>query len=313
MIPDLWPDFLGLLAHQLRAESAALHLELDVGRGLSWQHGRLRLPELAQMRQMRFDRVYAQIDMPGHDGRLPMRVLKCSVGAIGFAVLAVQRGGQDFRAVDGVKLSGLGPYLGQALANWFALDHERARAALDRQVSGRLGGGWIMFTPAGNVIDMADNTREWLDNSPTVQQRPNGWLEFREGGVAQSFRRAVAAAQAGNGLIRPVEISRDPAIEIALMPKEVAGERVLLGLIRHGISARSLSVEQVATAFDLSRSEARLAILLCDGASLQDAALDLGWTLETTRSCSKQVYARMGVKGQSAVLRRMLTGAVWLT
>jgi uncharacterized protein YcnI len=51
---------------------------------------------------------------------------------------------------------------------------------------------------------------------------------------------------------------------------------------------------------------------LGDGFSLAQAAAELGWTVETARSCSKQVFARMGVGGQTGVLRRMLASAVWI-
>ncbi|WP_010138070.1 hypothetical protein, partial [Oceanicola sp. S124] len=60
-------------------------------------------------------------------------------------------------------------------------------------------------------------------------------------------------------------------------------------------------------------AEARLAQLICDGHSLAEAAATLGWTLESTRSASKQVFARMEVRGQGGVIRRMQSGALWLT
>ena len=81
---------------------------------------------------------------------------------------------------------------------------------------------------------------------------------------------------------------------------------------RQAPRARDLPVGRIAAVFGLSRSEARLAALLCDGFSLAQAAAELGWTVETARSCSKQVFARMGVGGQTGVLRRMLASAVWI-
>ncbi|WP_145963021.1 helix-turn-helix transcriptional regulator [Mangrovicoccus ximenensis] len=86
----------------------------------------------------------------------------------------------------------------------------------------------------------------------------------------------------------------------------------LLGRLRHGLSARALPPEQLSKAFGISRSEARLAAQLCDGLSLQEAAEDLGWTIGTARSASKQLFARMGEKSQTGVVRRILQSAVWL-
>ncbi|MBE3640524.1 helix-turn-helix transcriptional regulator, partial [Mangrovicoccus algicola] len=86
----------------------------------------------------------------------------------------------------------------------------------------------------------------------------------------------------------------------------------ILGRLRHELSARALPVSRVAAAFGLSRSEARLAAALADGLSLAEAAEELGWTLGTARSASKQLFARMGTASQAGVVRRLLESGVWL-
>ena len=68
--------------------------------------------------------------------------------------------------------------------------------------------------------------------------------------------------------------------------------------------------EELAIALHLLE-EARLAALLCDGFSLRDAATELGWTIDTARSASKQLFARRGVSGQAAPLPPMPTGVLW--
>jgi len=61
----------------------------------------------------------------------------------------------------------------------------------------------------------------------------------------------------------------------------------------------------------LSRSEARLLAQLCDGHTLRSAAEALGWTEETARSTSKVIFARLGVSGQPAMIRRIMGSGVW--
>ncbi|MBD9527259.1 hypothetical protein [Paracoccus sp. PAR01] len=290
-----------------------MHLQLDGGRGHVWRHGQIVPSDAALMPQMRFDRVYSQGDLPGLENRrLPLRALKCAAGPAGYAVLAVQRAGKEFRAVDGLQLSDLSPHLGQALSVWRDLMRERAQATLDRQIASDLGGGWVILGPAGNVQDIAPQVAMLLAELPGVTLGPNGWIEFADPGIAQDFRHAVTMAQEGREPPVPVTLSRDPSAEMILSSRILAEEQVLVGLIRHLRQGRSLSVERVAAHFDISRSEARLAILLCDGLSLQDAAAELGWTIETARSGSKRIFARMGISGQPAILRRVLTSAVWL-
>uniref|UniRef100_UPI003569C606 helix-turn-helix transcriptional regulator n=1 Tax=Puniceibacterium confluentis TaxID=1958944 RepID=UPI003569C606 len=261
--------------------------------------------------RMRRDRVYSQVDLPGPaPPDQPLRALRCAVGPQDYAVVTLQRQAQDFRAADAAQLSRLAPYLGPAMASWQALEQDRARAALDRRLAADLGGFWLLLTASGRVSDMAPALRARLADIPALRLQPGGWLEFSDPATAQSFRQALAAARSGPC---PIELSRAPPLQLVISAEPFAGQEMLVGYLRQGPHARALPVERVAGHFGLSRSEARLALLLCDGFSLQEAAQELGWTRETARSCSKQIFARMGVSGQPGVLRRVLGSAVWLS
>ncbi|MFV0333951.1 MAG: helix-turn-helix transcriptional regulator [Tropicimonas sp.] len=306
---DLWPDFLKQLGGVAGAGAVALHYLPDEGGTRSWHIGTTTGSVPPGLRQMRFDRVYSQVDMPGMDDRnQPLRALKCAAGANAVAVLELRREGRDFRAVDGVQLSGLVPYLGQALISWRALVRERARAALDRGQGGDLGAGWVIFSPMGSVIEMAPQARDWLERLAGARLRASGRLDFPASETAPLLRQAIS----GSGGPRRVELLREPAMDMLLNDGVFDGEAVVIGHLRRDMPARGIGAGRIAAAFDLSRSEARLAMLICDGFSLRDAAMELGWTLETARSCSKQIFARMGVSGQTGVLRKIANSAVWL-
>jgi DNA-binding CsgD family transcriptional regulator len=280
----------------------------------AWQVGPVRrLPETAALERMRTARVYSQADMPGaQDPQAPLRALRWTTGPDGFAVLFLHRRDRDFRAADTAQLSRLAPYLGPAMASWRALGQDRARAALERRIARDLGAFWLLLTPSGRVIDMAAELRDRLPSLAPLRLQPNGWLDFCGTGTAQAFRQALAAAQAASGAPGVVDLSREPPLQMVIREEAFAGERLLVAILRQGPSAGSLPLAQVASHFGLSRSEARLTMLLCDGFSLQDAAQKLGWTIETTRSCSKQIFARLAVSGQPGVVRKVLGSAVWM-
>lgn len=262
---------------------------------------------------MRLGRVYSQVDLPGNGNRdQPLRALKWQIGAEGYGLLTLERRERDFRAVDGLHLSNLLPYLGQAFQGWQALRLRLARGALDGQLASGLGAGWMVLGSAGNVLDLSPWLRERLKDAQGLRLRRGGWLEFADPALGQAFQQAVADAVAGVASARPAKLSHDPSLWMTLARGTHAGERALIAALRTTPQARSLPVEKVAAAFDLNRSEARLAMLLCDGFTLAEAADELGWTLHTARSCSKQIYARMGVAGQPGVVRHMLNSAVWL-
>jgi DNA-binding CsgD family transcriptional regulator len=64
--------------------------------------------------------------------------------------------------------------------------------------------------------------------------------------------------------------------------------------------------EQLAELFGLRPSEARLALALSHGLSITAAAEELGLTVETARTYSKSIYAKLGAGGQADLIRLIL-------
>jgi hypothetical protein len=64
--------------------------------------------------------------------------------------------------------------------------------------------------------------------------------------------------------------------------------------------------------FDLSPAVARFAWALGRTGGIAESAEQLGLTIETARFYSKQLYAKLGVKGQAELARRILTSAAAL-
>ena len=319
---DLWPEFLELLAQVTQAGSAELRLQAAGGAGGAtgpraprWTAGAdWPGPGEATLERMRTGRVYSQVDLPlppaAPPPPRPLRALRLRLAEGGLALLVLQRAGEDFRAVDGLQLSTLAPHLGPALSGWRQLTRERAHAALDRQISADLGAGWILFTAAGQVSAMADGLAEQLRTQTGIALRADGRIALAATDTAQALRLALAAAAKGG--VQRLTLSAAPRLDLALTRETLAGTPHLVGRLRRELSARALPPERLAEGFGLNRSEARLTACLCDGLSLAQAAEDLGWTLETARSTSKQIYARMGVRGQTGVVRQVLESGVWL-
>lgn len=341
LAPTGWPAFLALLAEATHATSAALLFERQGRIVLAQQHG----PALALLdarHKMRNNRVYDQDNLPGHNAPRPfgsarsatasrkyIRALKCTTGPSETVLLVLQRPGEDFRALDGLQLSALTPYLGPALSLWRRLDQERQQARFWRDMAHDLGAGWILFSPGGLVQDMDPALRDPLRELARIRIDADGRMSFDDSGTARAMRQAFAqfqAAPAGAPAGGPagapprlLRLCRDPLMEIALSPLQNGGllpgqdrhvERHVLGKLRCIPRAGALPLARTASHLGLNPSEARLATLICDGASLQQAAEQLGWTLETTRSTSKKIYARTGLSGQTALLRQMLGGAL---
>lgn len=309
--PAPWGLFLERLGQVTQADGGALCIEQEGRLHGLWSIG--TCPELApELRQgLRNDRVYAQENLPAgaiSDGYI--RVVKVRTGQAAQVVIWACRAEhrKDFRSADGQKLSALVPYLGQAGDIWIALDRERRRAALNARLGADLGAGWILFDRSGTVLDISAGLPAGKSG---LCLSPRRRLELSDPLATQRLRAALAACAAGTDGPVSVILAHDPVVELVLMSAPGPGAGLVTGFLRETPIAARLPPEQIARHFGLSRSEARLATLLCDGVALRSAAAELGWTEETARSCSKKIFSRTEVRGQAGLLRKMLGGAVW--
>ncbi|WP_088719657.1 helix-turn-helix transcriptional regulator [Thioclava sp. F1Mire-8] len=308
-----WVRFLERLCSVAHAEGAAVQILAPEGEGAGWQVGRIALPDAARLHPMRLDRVYSQIDLPGEVAwPEPLRALKVAAGGAGRVVLMIARSNRDFRAAEALALSTLAPHLGQAVMIREALGGERARAARDAEATAALGAGWLVLTPAGTVLEFDPRVAAEFDAGGWLRLRIGARPEFADPDAALRFRQSLAKLGEGGAVVRPIPLGPEAQGVLRLAPGRWRGSPALIGHLRAMPLAEALPVARVAGALDLNRSEARLAALLCDGASLREAAERLGWTLETARSTSKQIYARAGVSGQTGLLRKMFGSALWL-
>lgn len=71
-----------------------------------------------------------------------------------------------------------------------------------------------------------------------------------------------------------------------------------------GRRERHISAEQlVAKMFKLTKAEARLAVLLADGLTIVEAAGEMNITEGSARNYSKRIYERIGIRGQTELVR----------
>lgn len=99
--------------------------------------------------------------------------------------------------------------------------------------------------------------------------------------------------------------------EMLLTQIEHENAPAILGQLRITPKGALISAKVFAHHFGVSTSEARLAILICDGHNLKDAAAMLGWTEESARTCSRKLMARLGVNRQPELIQRILNSSLW--
>ena len=71
-------------------------------------------------------------------------------------------------------------------------------------------------------------------------------------------------------------------------------------------------VETIRKLFELTHKEAQLALCLANGRSLQEAAGDLGITLNTARAHLRSTFSKTGIDRQARLVRAILRSVAQL-
>ncbi|WP_068300290.1 hypothetical protein [Pararhodobacter sp. CCB-MM2] len=303
-----WDDFLSALKSLTGAETAALRI--DSG-GDPLIFGEASLPDPDILSGLRNDRVYAQDELASPS---PCRLIRVGRPGGVQGILVITHRFNDFRAVDGAHLTRLSPHLLQALRNWQQLNRERTQASEDRRIGRDLGLGWLWFDSNARVVALSETAAKLIASQPGLQLPQGSRLEPADGQRARELRRAFERAFGGE---TPLPVSLGGTLSLGLhpglTPPAPGLEPVIRGVVRQPPKAAQLAPEIVSKALGVSRSEARLAAQICDGATLAEAADTLGWTLETTRSASKRLFAQTGARGQPDLVRRLQTSLIWFS
>ncbi|NVO27939.1 hypothetical protein HJ526_10945 [Donghicola sp. C2-DW-16] len=303
-----WLPFLELLRRVTRADGATIFLDRGREEAEVWTDGISCADAAANRSALRFDRVYDQEGLPA--GVIPegfVRLVKVRAGGA-TATLCIKRLDirKDFRSTDRQYLTALTPFLGQAVETWSGLERQRAMTALTGGLASGLGAAWVIMDLTGIVQEMSANAGDLrLLAGQTVRRR----LEFPDGDLALTFRTGFAACIAAPEVPQAL-FDPETGTDLVLRRTHLAGDLVVVATFR--APAELPDPDHFAAHFGLSRSESRLAALICEGHSIKTAAADLGWTEETARTCSKAIFTRLGVQGQTGLLRRVLTSAVTL-
>lgn len=86
----------------------------------------------------------------------------------------------------------------------------------------------------------------------------------------------------------------------------------VLVLINHWHSLHSIQPEQIADFFDLSKTEAKVCELLCQGKSPENIAETLNRSIPTVRSHLKSIYQKTGTSRQNELVAHVLTALLEL-
>jgi DNA-binding CsgD family transcriptional regulator len=285
--PDL--TMLTLLAARLRADGGQMYRA-----GMCWSMGGsaptvLPLPDL--MAGLRLNRVYTGDELSAN-ATGDQRALGLSMSDGSTAWLVLTRARTPFRAVDTARLTAYAPHLQQALHLSIRLAGVAAQEQVQALAARRMGVGLVQRSATGGRLQPDAVARDLLAGAGlSVLALARDWPQG-----AVTGGQIVTLAQ---------------GLDMLVLPAPQGVEQGQIGLLRSRDMPLA-SDAQFATALGITLAEARLARALAQGASLDDAALSLGLTRQTARFYSKQIFAKTGLSGQPALMRRIWTSALAL-
>lgn len=284
-----WAGFLRAVANRTVATAAHVVTQREGESPQSFGAGSVPLAQDALMR-MRYLRPYSGDDMAAAQRFRAIRV-RAEGGGDAWAI--VVRQGDDFASATSALLSSLAPHIALAVAQFWRQERALAGQSAAQNLAARLGISWVLLGANGVAIAASDFPPPGLLigdklRLPTPMQR-------------QLTQRILSYAEGQNAAPLVLNIATNQAL---LVPFSGQGAAAIL----YVLTAKPTPEQAwpvLADIFALTPNEARFAAELAGGQSIAQAGTALGFTLETARHYSKQLYAKLGAAGQVEVVRRI--------
>jgi len=322
-----WGVFLGRLLRRVGAAGVRLllargELGVETAVRLNSRHVAVRLRSVTEADDpipygvLRPQRVYDFTEFQAWLGGAG-RIVRATEGDVdGWLVI---HGEETFSAGASSLLSALALHFRIALRNYVAVERERLQRQVGGLAMGRLGRGWLALTATGRVMAADPLAESLLREGGQLRLSAEGRLLAVSPAAHQRLVRAIESVTMEAGAPpRCVRISEEPRMEALIAPlTTVVAEAPIVGAVAAvHFQATPASADDPAHAlcelFDLTPALARFAWALGHDGGIAEAAKRLGLSIETARFYSKSLYAKLDVKGQAELTRRILTSVAVL-
>ena len=292
------------------------------------KHGRVPLP-FGQMREARVYTLQELVDMVGPVQQRERAEILAKLGITSMrSVRVTEPGGMDAwlscaddqevgPAVSAL-LAALVPHLRIALRGFVAFNGEKSRPLATSEAFAQSHSGWLTLDVQCRIVDMAPHLEQFFQRSSVLRRGRYDRLMPASPAIDRELTRLVKSfAGSGSARSKAISLSRDPLIDMLVRPVRdrplsVLSPPVAMVYISSDRWSQADRCDHLIDLFDLLPSEARLAWAIAQGLSISEAAAHLGLTLETARGYSKQVYAKMCVRGQAELVRQIFLSTTFL-
>ncbi|MEH6549638.1 MAG: hypothetical protein V7744_06600 [Pseudomonadales bacterium] len=231
----------------------------------------------------------------------------------------------DFGVEESDFCHALTPHLTRALGIYSSIQKSKVENDIYQELIEQLAVGIVILDHNARVMKINSMTESMLAELDGIDLRSDR-IVFSKPEDQQTYAAAVehALAHYDSQSIQPsvelLRINYSGVGSIGLLVKSAVSSRWYEGsgcpavvLYLCDPSAQKSTRETfVSKLFGLTLSEANLAILLADGMTLAEAAKKLNVTENTTRTVSKRIFSKTGVRRQAELVRLILSSMALL-
>lgn len=220
-----------------------------------------------------------------------------------------RHGDEDFVPCDDLLMQSVARVLRGTMRHYVALERERFEGQLTAEPVRRLAFGWIALDATGQVLASDSRGSHMLAHSGVLGRNANGRLTATPKRVEHEIFRALERVTRNPRCrAQALPLSHSPWLDMLLLPAHrgsiAAKATPAVIAYVHGDNWQADGrYDELAQLFGLTPQEARLALALCRGLTIAEAAAELRLSVGTARNYSKAIFAKTGTHGQSDLVR----------
>lgn len=231
---------------------------------------------------------------------------------------------QPFSAGDLELVEALLPHLTRALGLYARLKRQEAEKSIYEGCLDHLVLGCLLLDGDGQLLCVNQAARAIVDKHQGIELT-HGRVQLQDRAAQRALERAIANAiaaraqeggryrgelvrlHAQDGVLLGMLATPAPLFDYYYQGRHVPSVIIYLSELTESLAMQQVSggsaAELIAQLLDLTRQEARLAALLACGQTISEAAGQMGIAVTAARNYSKNIYAKLGIKGQTDLVR----------
>lgn len=231
---------------------------------------------------------------------------------------------RPFAAGDLELIGALLPHLTRALGLYARLKRQEAEKSIYEGCLDHLVLGCLLLDGDGQLLCVNRAAREIVDKHQGIELT-HGRVHLQDRAAQRALDKAIANAvaaraqeggryrgelvrlQAQDGVLLGMLATPAPLFDYYYQGRHVPSVIIYLSELTESLAMQQVSggsaAELIAQLLDLTRQEARLAALLACGQTISEAAGQMGIAVTAARNYSKNIYAKLGIKGQTDLVR----------